>query len=634
MAAEGSDTFEPAAAANSRPHPTRVILLVEATAAATSSWRGTRKWLDSILHMMEKEAESQAAAAAADPAAKAAAAAGQQQDAKPSAASPASKQAIPRSQYALIVYATHDRSTPAPIQVSGWTPSLKQLFTWLDGIQFVGGVSSKGTALPHALAEAIALSKSPYPGGARPPAAAASHPGVLAMSDAEPGAHTHLIVVCPSFNPCRLPLAWPYAADTKARLFSCKHYQAFLERFGAMHADKQDRATHTLFGQLDFIRGSLVAVTPGTVDIWDLLLSLVRHRLSLSVISSRTQNSRGVLEFFAYANYCLASLKAACQRGMVVTSSLNVSVYLSPMFTEAQRAFKPIMHKLLQQAKKKAAAAQQQQQQQQQAAQHAQAQQGQQQAAGQQQVPGAMPVQPTMVQQQQQPQHQVVMMVQQHPQMMMQQQQQPQVMPGSFMPQQQQQQQQLMQQQQQQLMQQQQAVPMSGVQQQQPQQQMAAAGAATLTADKQRQSFWTGPVMLHLPELGVQAPLAELELISSSGANLEASWKHRQQVILQQVVKSDQLPLHLQYSSAQKAAGNKVAKVHFRVLQQGSAWKWMQDGVMSSPEKQLILLGNLTPQLKCLVVFGWQSLAPGKLPAAGTQISFMDGLFILSGVGT
>lgn len=93
--------------------------------------------------------------------------------------------------------------------------------------------------------------------------AAASHPGVLAMSDAEPGAHTHLIVVCPSFNPCRLPLAWPYAADTKARLFSCKHYQAFLERFGAMHADKQDRATHTLFGQLDFIRGSLVAVTPG-----------------------------------------------------------------------------------------------------------------------------------------------------------------------------------------------------------------------------------------------------------------------------------------------------------------------------------------------------------------------------------
>lgn len=184
MAAEGSDTFEPAAAAaaNSRPHPTRVILLVEATAAATSSWRGTRKWLDSILHMMEKEAESQAAAAA-DPAAKAAAAAGQQQDAKPGAASPASKQAIPRSQYALIVYATHDRSTPAPIQVSGWTPSLKQLFTWLDGIQFVGGVSSKGTALPHALAEAIALSKSPYAGGARPPAAGARSITVLQLQE-------------------------------------------------------------------------------------------------------------------------------------------------------------------------------------------------------------------------------------------------------------------------------------------------------------------------------------------------------------------------------------------------------------------------------------------------------------------
>ncbi|KAF6251069.1 hypothetical protein COO60DRAFT_679864 [Scenedesmus sp. NREL 46B-D3] len=191
MAAEGSETFEPAAANSSPPtaHPTRVILLVEATAAATSSWRGTRKWLDSILQMMEKDAEQQAAAAA-ESAAKGGAAAGQQQDTRPGAASPASKQAMPRSQYALIVYATHDRSTPAPIQVSGWTPSLKQLFTWLDGIQFVGGVSSKGTALPHALAEAIALSKSPYPGGARPPAAAARHPGVLAMTDQEPCA-TH-----------------------------------------------------------------------------------------------------------------------------------------------------------------------------------------------------------------------------------------------------------------------------------------------------------------------------------------------------------------------------------------------------------------------------------------------------------
>jgi hypothetical protein len=169
MAAEGSDTFEPAPN-SSTAHPMRVILLVEATAAATSSWRGTRKWLDSILQMMEKDADQQAAAAA-DPAAKAAAAAGQQQDAQAAAASPASKQAIPRSQYALIVYATHDRSTPAPVQTSGWTSTLKQLFTWLDGIQFVGGVSSKGTALPHALAEAIALSKSPYPGGARPPAA-------------------------------------------------------------------------------------------------------------------------------------------------------------------------------------------------------------------------------------------------------------------------------------------------------------------------------------------------------------------------------------------------------------------------------------------------------------------------------
>jgi hypothetical protein len=83
------------------------------------------------------------------------------------------------------------------------------------------------------------------------------------MSDQEPAAHTHLVVVCPSFNPCRLPLAWPYAADTKAALFSCKHYQSFLECFAKMNVDKSERIMHTLFGQLDFIKGSLVAVTPG-----------------------------------------------------------------------------------------------------------------------------------------------------------------------------------------------------------------------------------------------------------------------------------------------------------------------------------------------------------------------------------
>lgn len=157
--AEGSDTYEPS---NSKHPTTRVILLVEATAAAFSSWRGTRKWLDTILQMMEKDSES-------DPAAKAAAA--QQADVKVEAVAGTK---MPRFQYALIVYATRDRSTPAPVQVSGWTPNLNQLVTWLDGVQFVGGVSSKGTAIALALAEAIALSKTPYPGGATP--AAASEP--------------------------------------------------------------------------------------------------------------------------------------------------------------------------------------------------------------------------------------------------------------------------------------------------------------------------------------------------------------------------------------------------------------------------------------------------------------------------
>lgn len=95
------------------------------------------------------------------------------------------------------------------------------------------------------------------------PCPASSHPGVLSASDQELGAHTHVIVVCPSFNPCRLPLLWPCAADTKQSLFASKQYHALLEKFSAMHSDKNERAIGSLFSQLDFIKGSLASITPG-----------------------------------------------------------------------------------------------------------------------------------------------------------------------------------------------------------------------------------------------------------------------------------------------------------------------------------------------------------------------------------
>lgn len=151
---EGSDTYEPVL--NKQPtqqHPVRIILLVEATAAAATGWSSTRKWLDVILQKMDMEINALADAA-------------QRQD-----PSQESNNKMPRVQYALIIYGVRDRSTPAPVQCSAWTSLRTELATWLDGIQFVGGVASKGTALPQALAEAIVLSKSPYPGGAKPAAA-------------------------------------------------------------------------------------------------------------------------------------------------------------------------------------------------------------------------------------------------------------------------------------------------------------------------------------------------------------------------------------------------------------------------------------------------------------------------------
>lgn len=93
--------------------------------------------------------------------------------------------------------------------------------------------------------------------------AAPSHPAVVPELDAVVPVHTHLIVCSPVFNACRLPMVWPCATDTKARLFAAKHYHVFLEKFATLQTDKTDRVMYGLCNQLDFIKGSLQHITPG-----------------------------------------------------------------------------------------------------------------------------------------------------------------------------------------------------------------------------------------------------------------------------------------------------------------------------------------------------------------------------------
>lgn len=127
--------------------PSRVILLVESTAAAAVTFKTARKWTHLLLRKVETK-ESPSNANGAD-----------------------QSQVLPKLQCALIVYGTCDRSTEAAVQSSGWCSSSEQLLEYLNGVEFVGGLNSKGTALTHALAQAIILSKCPYPDGSRPTAA-------------------------------------------------------------------------------------------------------------------------------------------------------------------------------------------------------------------------------------------------------------------------------------------------------------------------------------------------------------------------------------------------------------------------------------------------------------------------------
>lgn len=154
FAAEGTGNFEPQAPAPAPPaakHPVRIILMVEATAAAATNSKTARKWIDVLLKKIDADARGTG---------------GDQGGAAQAAA--AGDEPMRRIQYALVVYGSWDRSTQAALQYSSWCSTLPELLEWLNGVQFVGGNLHKGTALTEALAQAIIMSKCPYPDGSHP----------------------------------------------------------------------------------------------------------------------------------------------------------------------------------------------------------------------------------------------------------------------------------------------------------------------------------------------------------------------------------------------------------------------------------------------------------------------------------
>jgi len=165
---EGTGTFEPQqpqAAPIKSGQPVRIILLVEATAAAATNSKTARKWIDVLLKKLDADCRGGDSAGSGDD--------------------------MPKIQYGLVVYGTTDRSTQAPIQFSSWSTTLSELFEWINGIQFVGGSASKGTALTQAIAQAIIMSKCPYPDGTRPPPAGEGvsnvHTGCATSNDGHAG---------------------------------------------------------------------------------------------------------------------------------------------------------------------------------------------------------------------------------------------------------------------------------------------------------------------------------------------------------------------------------------------------------------------------------------------------------------
>jgi hypothetical protein len=137
--------------------PSRVILVVEATAAAAQHHKTARKWVELLLTRLDADARSSRPASSA-PGNSGSSEAGQPGD-------------NPGMQYGLVVYGTWDHTTQAPVQFGSWCNNLSELKEWLNGIQFVGGAHGRTTetvALSEALAQAVVMSKCPYPDGTLP----------------------------------------------------------------------------------------------------------------------------------------------------------------------------------------------------------------------------------------------------------------------------------------------------------------------------------------------------------------------------------------------------------------------------------------------------------------------------------
>jgi hypothetical protein len=97
-----------------------------------------------------------------------------------------------------------------------------------------------------------------------------------------------------------------------------------------------------------------------------------------------------------------------------------------------------------------------------------------------------------------------------------------------------------------------------------------------------------------LPPAARLLPIMQLELYSSGGGGLSPSWQPRQQVMLQQVVDPAHLQQYMKFSAAQQAAGNKITRVHYRVMQHGPSWHWLQVSIAQPTKMSGMLIGQVS----------------------------------------
>ncbi len=329
-------------------HPIRIILLVEGTFALSSFWPDARKvYTESILRLLDQQQQQQQ----------------QQQPQQQQGDEQPGKQHMPRYQLALIVFHTNDSSSPCVLDRSSWTSDFSEFRQWLDALSFTGGGTMQ-PAVAEALAEAIYLSKCPYPDGSLPvcahsEAAAASAPAAPGSADgpaasspagaAEPPAvvlppHTHCLLLVAS-PPCRLPVPWPFTSETKAGMVADGYY--------AGPGSETKAPGHTWLPA-----ASAVRVPPGMADFYDLLLALPAHGLSLSLAAPKAA-VRLYQQLFVHIHAFMAKESAA--NLAIKTSHL---LLVSPHFSVARDALMPLVsrmkalkHKQLQMAAQAQAAA-------------------------------------------------------------------------------------------------------------------------------------------------------------------------------------------------------------------------------------------------------------------------------------